>query len=141
MRLHRNGMAQFPALSATEAWLVRVMVNLCLDRIRKQARWRDQPLLFDQPSPTVSVEKALLQAERLRLVEDAVASLPERERAALVLREVEGLSTAETAEALGSSQATVRSQVASGFRRLRQLLGGGPGISGAARNSPKEEQR
>jgi RNA polymerase sigma factor (sigma-70 family) len=54
----------------------------------------------------------------------ALATLPPRERAAVVLREIEELPTAEVAEILGSSEATVRSQVSKAMVRLRTILSG-----------------
>jgi RNA polymerase sigma-70 factor (ECF subfamily) len=60
----------------------------------------------------------------------ALQSLPEKERLAIILRDVEGLSTAEVASILQSSQTTVRSQVSRGRLRLKaaidHLLGGQP---------------
>lgn len=53
---------------------------------------------------------------------DALAHLPPRERAAVVLREIEGLSTAEVAAILGSSEGTIRSQVSKAITRLREIL-------------------
>jgi len=47
---------------------------------------------------------------------------PVKERAAIVLREIEGLSTAEVAEALGSSEVTVRSQISKAMVKLRGIL-------------------
>jgi len=61
-------------------------------------------------------------AERRRMA-DALAELPPRMRAVLVLRYAEDLSEAVTAEALGCSIATVKSQTARGLARLRALLG------------------
>ena len=52
----------------------------------------------------------------------ALAMLPTKERAAVVLREIEGLSTAEVAAALGSSEVTVRSQISKALVRLRGIL-------------------
>jgi RNA polymerase sigma-70 factor (ECF subfamily) len=52
----------------------------------------------------------------------ALGTLPPRERAAVVLREIEGLSTAEVSAILGSSDGTVRSQVANAIGRLRSIL-------------------
>jgi RNA polymerase sigma-70 factor (ECF subfamily) len=52
----------------------------------------------------------------------ALDALPEKERMALILRDVEGLSTAETAEALASSETTVRSQICRGRLRLKGIL-------------------
>ena len=55
--------------------------------------------------------QALAENERSRVLELSLRMLPEKERAALVLRDLEGLSTEEVARVLGSSEATVRSQV------------------------------
>ena len=52
----------------------------------------------------------------------ALAELSTKERAAVVLREIEGLSTAEVAGILGSSEVTVRSQISKALGRLRLLL-------------------
>jgi RNA polymerase sigma-70 factor (ECF subfamily) len=54
----------------------------------------------------------------------ALGTLPAKERAAIVLREIEGLSTAEVAGILGSSDVTVRSQVAKAIGRLKFILSG-----------------
>jgi RNA polymerase sigma-70 factor (ECF subfamily) len=59
--------------------------------------------------------------ERCRLVvREALRSLPEKERAALVLRDIEGLSTREVAKALGSSETTIRSQISRARLKLKQ---------------------
>ena len=54
----------------------------------------------------------------------ALSGLPPRERAAVVLREIEGLSTNEVAAILGSSEVTVRSQVAKAIGKLRSMVSG-----------------
>ena len=53
----------------------------------------------------------------------ALRSLPPRQRAAVVLRHYDGLSEADTAEALGCAVGTVKSQTARGLAKLRDLLG------------------
>ena len=63
-----------------------------------------------------------MRGEQKRLLMNALASLPPKERAAVVLREIEEISTAEVAVALGSTEATVRSQVSRAIARLRTLL-------------------
>jgi RNA polymerase sigma-70 factor (ECF subfamily) len=52
----------------------------------------------------------------------ALQELPEKERAAIVLRDIEGLSTAEVAEILGSSEPTVRSQISTARLKIRKML-------------------
>ena len=120
LRLHRHGLG-FPNEAAAGAWLYRVTVNLCLDRTRAAKPSQELPELS---SPEPSAEESVLRDERKRRLMAALACLPTKERAAVVLREIEGLSTAEVAEALGSSAVTVRSQVARGMSRLRAILSG-----------------
>ena len=72
----------------------------------------------------------LVRKQERLVLKKALQSLPEKERLAILLRDVEGLSTAEVAAILQSSQTTVRSQVSRGHLRLKaaidQLLGGQP---------------
>ena len=67
----------------------------------------------------VAAKLEFAQAEERRIMTEALGALPEKERAALVLRDLEGLSTAEVAEVLGSSETTVRSQISRARIKLR----------------------
>ncbi|MCW5979147.1 MAG: sigma-70 family RNA polymerase sigma factor [Bryobacteraceae bacterium] len=118
VRLHRHK-ARFANDAALGGWLYRVIVNLCLDRRRSARPW--QPLT-EAPSARPTAETAAIGEERKRRLMEALAKLPVKERAAVVLREIEGLSTAETAAALGSSEVTVRSQISKALARLRNIL-------------------
>ena len=70
------------------------------------------------PSPYAQ----LATLERWRLVERALETIPERERDAIVLRDLEGLETAEVAGILGTNESTVRSQISKGRLRIRQFI-------------------
>jgi len=107
LRLHRHGL-DFSHDAAVGAWLYRVTVNLCFDRTRSKRPFQELPEL---PSQGRSAEASVLLEEQKQRLMMALAMLPVKERAAIVLREIEGLSTAEVAEALGSSEVTVRSQI------------------------------
>jgi RNA polymerase sigma-70 factor, ECF subfamily len=115
VRLHRHGL-DFPAEAALNAWLYRVTVNLCVDRARAV---RPVEPLLDHRDGAASAEASILREEQKHRLMRALARLPEKERAAVVLRELEGLETAEVASILGSSEATVRSQVSRALDRLR----------------------
>jgi RNA polymerase sigma-70 factor (ECF subfamily) len=122
LRLHRHGLMHrqgFANDAAAGGWLYRVTVNLCLDRTRAARPSQELP---DVPSLNRSAEAALLIEEKKQRLMSALALLPPKERAAVVLREIEGLSTAEVAEALGSSEVTVRSQISKALVRLRGML-------------------
>ncbi len=80
------------------------------------------PELPDLASKADSAEGVVLRHEQKVRLMAALAELPERERAAVVLRGIEGLSTAETAAAMGSTEGTVRSQVSKALDHLRAML-------------------
>jgi RNA polymerase sigma-70 factor (ECF subfamily) len=121
LRLHRS-LGRLGEVQEAGAWLYRVTVNLCNDLHR--ARRRTQTVALTGPEP-VSVspdpEAAWRDSERWRLVEQALATLPEKERAAVVLRDVQGLSTREVAGILGSSETTVRSQISVARVKLKKF--------------------
>ena len=118
LRLHRHGL-DFANDGVTGAWLYRATVNLCLDRTRSRRPSQELPEL---PSLARSAESAILIEEKKQRLMSALAMLPTKERAAVVLREIEGLSTAEVAAALSSSEVTVRSQISKALVRLRGIL-------------------
>jgi RNA polymerase sigma-70 factor (sigma-E family) len=98
----------------------RVLVNSAASWRRRRATQEivDLPS-HDRPGPDDTDDVA----ERYRM-DDALAQLPPRMRAVLVLRYAEDLSEAAAAEALGISIATVKSQTARGLARLRDVLAG-----------------
>ena len=98
------------------AWLYRVTVNVCRDASRRRRRFVTESLDDPERAPlalaaTDDPARQTLVREEHRILAQGLATLGEKERAALVLRDVEGLSSAEVAEILESSQATVRSQI------------------------------
>ena len=118
LRLHKNGL-KFENEAAAGGWLYRVTVNLCVDRTRSARPAQELPELASRDR---SAEAAVLLEEKKQLLMGALAMLPAKERAAVVLREIEGLSTAEVAEVLGSTEVTVRSQISKAMVKLRSIL-------------------
>ena len=100
-------------------WLYRVAVNECRDRLR--SRRDETPIDFDLVLNAPGPEALAGVEQRKRIVLAGLATLPEKERAALVLREVEGLSTREVAEILESSEQTVRSQICTARIKLKKF--------------------
>jgi len=110
LKLYRN-LGKLDGEDALGSWLYRVTVNACHDQRR---RGRREAPLEDAGQPAAAgadPHQALAEGERFRALELSLRMLPEKERAALVLRDLEGLSTLAVARVLGSSEATVRSQV------------------------------
>ena len=81
-----------------------------------------QPDFGSEPSAPANSYEAVERDQQRRLVALALARLPEKERAAVVLRDIEGLPAAEVARILGSSEATVRSQTSKARVKIRQIL-------------------
>jgi RNA polymerase sigma-70 factor, ECF subfamily len=110
-------------------WLYRVAVNVSRDVGRRSGGKGVVPLEeIEEPVATRAgageIEADLDRERRRALVARALRALPEKERAALVLRDIEGLSTTEVAEILGSSETTVRSQVCTGRVKVKKLVEG-----------------
>jgi RNA polymerase sigma-70 factor (ECF subfamily) len=102
-----------------KAWLYRVTVNVCNDQFRRRT-----PVLevVDSADPAPGPLHALELEDRKQLLMQGLATLPERERAAVVLRDIEGLSTREVAEVLGVEEVTVRTQISKARMRLAEFV-------------------
>ncbi len=114
--------ANFRSESAVGTWLYRIVVNACLDRARKQAA-RPTVRYPDDQSPAwqraVRDPSDMAEARELRIMlENALASLPLDQRAAVVAVDVEGLSVEEAAQALDVPVGTVKSRCARGRAKL-----------------------
>jgi RNA polymerase sigma-70 factor (ECF subfamily) len=118
VRLHRY-LGRFDDALELAPWLYRMTVNVCRDIAGK--RRADAELDPNAADPASGPERSARSAEERRILEAALRRLPEKERAALVLRDLEGLPTREVARILGSSEATVRSQVSSARLRILKL--------------------
>src|SRR4051794_36730773 len=104
------------------AWVYRITVNVCRDILRKRRQHDARMVPIDAPDdergreiPTANddVELSLLAKQQREMIAQAIATLPHKERASVLLRDVEGFSTAAVAEMLRSSATTVRSQISS----------------------------
>jgi len=121
LRLFSN-LKKLDDVSQVRPWLYRVTVNLCHDHRRRGRNFAGEGLTGVEAAPGLDPEIAWLAEERRVLLEQGLATLPEKERAAVVLRDVEGLDTREVAEILGSSETTVRSQICVARAKLRKFV-------------------
>lgn len=107
-------------------WLSRIATNTAIDFLRRTSRaeFLDVEDLVEPLAspPEESPEQVLLRSERRLFLEEGLQVLTERERLALVLRDLEGLPAAEVARRLNCSQATVRSHIANARIKFRQWL-------------------
>jgi len=105
-----------------EGYLRRTLYNLAADGWRRESAWRRQLRLLRHGTDTVVADPAVTVDLRDALVR-LLMQLPPRQRAVIVARYWEELSEAETAEVLGCSAGTVKSQTWRAVRRLRELIG------------------
>jgi RNA polymerase sigma-70 factor (ECF subfamily) len=121
-------LGSFNAEQDFSGWLYRITVNVCNDIARKRGRF-DQFKSFESErdlgnletlASGENIEAAAIQSEQQEIIAQALSTLSKKERAAIVLRDLEGLPTEEVARILGSSQTTVRSQIASARVKIKQ---------------------
>lgn len=115
--------ASYRPQTSLRNWLYRIAVNAATDMLRKEKRillhaFEDLSLKDPQPGP----EALFSQEERATLVQKAVLSLPDACRAVLVLREYEGLSYQEIADALEIPVGTVMSRLNYARKLLKEKL-------------------
>ena len=120
MRLWR-GAGDLREVRSLRSWLARVASNLAIDRMRR----RRPDMSSELPDVADTADGPERHAERQsasRIVDAAIASLPERQRTAIVLTYYEGLPNADVAEALGVSIEAVESLLARARRKLKECL-------------------
>lgn len=109
------------------SWLYQITINVCHDFSRKRG-YRDQLTSFEaerefgnleEIASPEDVEAAAIKSQEQRIIVRALSQLSQKERAAIVLRDMEGLPTEEVARILGSSQTTVRSQISSARAKIK----------------------
>jgi RNA polymerase sigma-70 factor (ECF subfamily) len=113
----------FHPQSSLRNWLYRIAVNAALDVLRR----KPEETLEDEAAqmlidPGVSPETALIEKERVALLQQGMRALPDAARSVLVLREYGGLSYQEIASVLDVPVGTVMSRLNYARNRLRELL-------------------
>ena len=118
---------RFDLQKPLEPWLLQMTVNVCRnigrDRLR---RWNTFPVTVDPELPVASEARdphaGLKEEQERRLLWKALDTLPEKERLAVILRDIDGLKTSEVAQILGSTETTVRSQVSRARVRMKEVI-------------------
>ncbi|HBH02166.1 MAG TPA: RNA polymerase subunit sigma-70 [Candidatus Rokubacteria bacterium] len=123
----------FAGRARFSTWFYRLLVNRCLDHRRRNRWWRlwardegeapgGETLLERQPAPAYDPGDALSREQAVSALWAAVDRLPPRQRAVVTLQAQEELSTAEIADVLKCSQATVRVHLHRALKTLRRTL-------------------
>jgi len=118
-------LTSFHPQSSLRNWLYRIAGNATLDVLRRKT---EEPLEEEAaqmyPDPAAGPESALIEKERVALLQHAMHSLPDAARSVLILREYGGLSYQEIASVLDVPVGTVMSRLNYARNRLRELLKG-----------------
>lgn len=144
-----NSLASFRGDSKLSVWLYRIVSNVCLDFLRSRKRRQTVSLNMDDgeggtseleiPDLSAMPEEELNRRLTREAVRKGLLSLPEDQREILLLREIEGLSYDEIAQALGLEAGTVKSRIFRARKRLcAQLVSGGNIPDGFTSEKAKE---
>ncbi|HWF85176.1 MAG TPA: sigma-70 family RNA polymerase sigma factor [Vicinamibacterales bacterium] len=125
LRAYR-GLRSFRGHAALGTWLYRIGVNVCLNRVNVKAP-PQEPIDTREHEDTgaESASERLLRGERAARVRAAIAQLPRKQRATLVLRMYQEMSHQEIADVLGSSVGAVKANFFHALGNLKKLLGDG----------------
>lgn len=115
---------KFKFTSAFSTWLYKLATNLCIDELRKRKRKADTVLLeeaISEADGNTPEENAILKDTQSQ-VWQAINSLKEKEKAIIILRDIEGVSYKEIAEILGYSLGRVKSRIHEARQKLKAVL-------------------
>jgi RNA polymerase sigma-70 factor (ECF subfamily) len=123
LRAH-GAVANFRGEAKLGTWLYGIASRLCLNRLASPDRrvTRGDAALADVPAATVDAAMAAERAELEAAMHAAIAELPDERRLVLVLRDLEGLSYEQIAEALALDPGTVRSRLHRARMQLKEKL-------------------
>ena len=104
-------------------WLYRMTVNVCHDLHRKrQLEVEVNSGKFDPANSAADPAGEINRSEQMQMIAAALQTLTKKERAAIVLRDIQGLSTSEVADILGSRETTVRSHISSARVKIKTFV-------------------
>lgn len=123
-----KGLGNYRGDCAFETWVYRVAANCCMDWLRKKRRDRSEsiePLKeqgFDPADEKARTEDQAVAADEHRQLRECIARLPEDQREALVMTQLEGIPYEVTAKRLGVTEGTVKSRVSRAKAKLKEWL-------------------
>jgi RNA polymerase sigma-70 factor (ECF subfamily) len=123
-----RGLKNFKGQSALSTWLYRIAVNVCLNRVSAKTP-ATEPIESTERFEDTRIESAqhtLLREERAAAVRRAIAGLPKKQRATLILRTYHDMSHQQIADILGSSVGAVKANFFHALANLKKILGHAP---------------
>ncbi len=124
LRVYKH-LHKYDAQQEFSGWLYRIIINVCHDTARKRGN-QNSSFEAEQEARTLPAltsndnsEQTAIQSEQQAIVMKALSTLTKKERAVIVLRDLEGLTTEDVAKILGSSPTTVRSQISTARTKIK----------------------
>ena len=127
IRIWRN-LDSYRGDCALESWVYRIAANCCMDFLRKKKRDKSEsvePLReqgFDPADPSPGTEEQVVAEDEHRRLREAITQLPEEQREALILTQLQKVPYEEAALLLNISEGTVKSRVNRAKARLKEIL-------------------
>ncbi len=135
LKIYR-GLSRFQETSRFSTWVYRVVVNTCLDHIKKNKRQKDRILSFsgedreENPFDAVSMlrdesaepERHMLQKEKTQIILACLERIAPSLREVVVLRDVQGFSYGEIAQILDISEGTVKSRLSRARQAVKEMF-------------------
>ncbi len=127
IRIWRN-LDSYRGDCALESWVYRIAANCCMDFLRKKKRDKSEsvePLReqgFDPADPSPGTEEQVVAEDEHRRLREAITQLPEEQREALILTQLQKVPYEEAALLLNVSEGTIKSRVNRAKARLKEIL-------------------
>ena len=140
-----RGLGGYRGDCSFESWVYRIAANCCMDWLRRKKRDRSvsmEPMKeqgFDPADPSPGTEEQVVAKDERSRLREAIARLPEDQREALVLTQLERIPYEEAAAMLNVSEGTVKSRVNRAKARLKEILS--PGRELSAPDDVKKNER
>ncbi len=116
-----SGIKSFRKESGFYTWLYQIALNICLNHLNKKGLHSDT-LDENHPDNCNSALSSVLDKEKQKNVQESLKRLPERQRAAVILRAYEGLTSKKASEVMKCSEGAVKAHYHNGIKKLRELL-------------------
>ena len=145
IRIWRN-LGSYRGDCALESWVYRIAANCCMDWLRKKKRDKSvsvEPLReqgFDPADESPGTEEQAVAKDERQRLREAISLLPEDQREALIMTQLEKVPYEEAARTLGVSEGTVKSRVNRAKARLKEILSEERELSSPG-NVQKDERR
>ena len=123
-----RGLKNFKGEAALSTWLYRIAVNVCLNRVSAKTPV-SEPIESTEHMADARIEgaqHAMIREERAAAVRKAIASLPKKQRATLILRAYHDMSHQQIADVLGNSVGAVKANFFHALANLKKILGTEP---------------